>query len=82
MKKNRHKDEVGEQVRRYVQLLRCPYAFLREVEEASTTGVSYKDAFEHVEEELERATGLRHYPAGYGSFRVMKSSIQKKSKKK
>jgi hypothetical protein len=52
------------------------------VEEASTTGVSYKDAFEHVEEELERATGLRHYPAGYGSFRVMKSSIQKKSKKK
>lgn len=73
-------NEVAIKVKRYVQLLHCPYTFMSEVEQASTTGVTYKQAFEHVEEELERATGLRHYPGGYESWKVVKSKIQAKKK--
>lgn len=71
-------DELARQVRHYVTLLRCPNAFLHAVEQASQAGVTYKQAFDQVEEELEQKTGMRHYPSGYDTFRVTKHHIQKK----
>lgn len=75
-------DELARQVRHYVALLRCPKTFMAAVEDACQTGVTYKQAFEQVEQELEEKTGMRHYPAGgYDAFRVTKSDLQRRNKK-
>ncbi len=68
---------VTEQVRYFTTVLKSPEVFLSEVEKECEKGISYKNAWENVEERIEKATGLRHY-GDYTSFRVQKHRIQSK----
>jgi len=70
------RDDIADEVRGLVQLIKCPVAYYRHIQNNREKGETIKQTFERVEGLLEEATGLRHYTS-YEAFRVQKHRIQK-----